>query len=72
MSLRTVEEVEAAVSEWPQEKVLDLIARLATLARERQAARVVDWSRYSGILQTDIDPLDYQHQIRAEWDDRTA
>lgn len=63
------EKIEEEVGGWSQAEVLDLAGRLIEIAREKGAApKIADLSRYRGILQTDIDPMEYQRQIRAEWD----
>ncbi|MFI5385114.1 MAG: hypothetical protein ACHQ50_03245 [Fimbriimonadales bacterium] len=53
-----------------QAEVLDLVSRLVDIAKEKAPARQTDLSKYSGILKHGPDPLEFQRQIRAEWDDR--
>ena len=61
--------IEAEVEGWSQTEVLELVGRLVEIAREKSNGhKVGDLSPYRGILKTDIDALEYQRQIRAEWD----
>ena len=69
MAVLARETIEAEVEGWSQAEVLDLVGRLVDIAREKGTGpKVGDLSRYRGILKTDIDPMEYQRQIRAEWD----
>lgn len=51
-------------------EILDLAARLIALAQAKVASGAVetDLSPYRGILKCGLDPLEYQRQVRAEWD----
>ncbi len=60
--------IEEEVGHWSQAEVLDLVGRLVEIAREKGAPKTGDLTPYYGILKTDIDPMEYPRQIRAEWD----
>lgn len=63
------EKIEEEIGGWSQAEVLELAGRLIEIAREKGAApKVGDLGPYYGILKTDIDPMEFQRQIRAEWD----
>ena len=64
-NLRAIEEQLLKLS---QAEILDLAARLIALAQEKASRGVTDLSAYRGILKHGPDPLEYQKQIRAEWD----
>jgi len=52
-----------------QGDVLDLVARLAEIAKAKALPKApIDWSRYEGILDPRLDPLEYQHAVRDEWE----
>ena len=61
--------IEAEVEGWSQADVLDLVGRLVEIAKGKDHGhKVGDLGPYRGILKTDIDPMEYQRQARAEWD----
>ncbi len=61
--------IEQQLPNLSQSEILRLAARLIALAQERVKGRAEsDLSKYSGILKPDVDPLQFQKQIRAEWD----
>jgi hypothetical protein len=44
--------------------------RMITPGDRPSAPAPIDWSRYAGTLGTTVDPVEFQRQIRAEWDHR--
>ena len=69
MAALAQETIESEVEGWSQAAVLELVGRLVAIAQEKGGKpKVGDLSRYYGILKTDIDPMEYPRQIRAEWD----
>lgn len=69
MGTPTKQSIEDEVGTWSQAEVLDLATRLIEIARDKATSRkATDLSEYRGILKTDLDPMEYQRQIRAEWD----
>lgn len=65
-----VQSIEEQVANWTQAELLDLTARLIEIAKSKGKPRKKkhDLSKYVGTLKTEIDPLEFQRQIRAEWD----
>jgi len=64
--MRTIEQQLPNLS---QAEILSLAARLIALAQERvKRSAESDLSKYNGILKHGPDPLEFQRQIRAEWD----
>ncbi|AIE84737.1 hypothetical protein [Fimbriimonas ginsengisoli] len=63
------QEIENEVRNWSKAEVLDLASRLIAIAQGKpEPSKTGDLTRYYGILKTDFDPMEYQRQIRAEWD----
>lgn len=64
-----VKSIEQQLPNLSQAEILGLAARLIALAQERvKSPAESDLSKYSGILKPDVNPLQFQKQIRAEWD----
>ena len=68
MESPNLREIEKQLPGLTQAEILDLAARLIALAQEKQSRKETDLSKYRGILKNGPDPLEYQKQIRAEWD----
>jgi hypothetical protein len=43
------------------------IEKLLAVSQLSEAKKIVDLSKYAGIMKLSIDPLEYQRQIRDEW-----
>ena len=63
-----IKQIEAEAQTLSQAEVLDLVVRLTQIARSKGEKHEIDWSRYAGVLKLTVDPLEYQRQIRSEWD----
>ncbi len=64
--MRTIEQQLPKLSE---AEILSLAARLIAVVRARASGHnETDLSHYSGILSAGPDPLEFQKQIRSEWD----
>lgn len=71
METITLVEIEAALPGLSDLDLLMLADRAIQVARSRQESSKrtsVDLNEFSGFLKTDIDPLEYQRQVRAEWE----
>ncbi|QYO67615.1 hypothetical protein [Leptolyngbya sp. 7M] len=66
MNIQLVESIKQLILALPQEEQLWLKAQL-TEESNRQSAQVVDLNPFSGILQLQEDPLEFQQRIRDEW-----
>jgi hypothetical protein len=66
MNIQLVESIKQLILALPQEEQLWLKAQL-TRESNRQPAQVVDLNSFSGILQLQEDPLEFQQHIRDEW-----
>ena len=61
--------IEDKIQQLSEDEMLQLAASLTQAARARAGDRKrIDWSKFKGVLKADIDSLDYQRQIREEWD----
>ena len=64
-----VKQIEAEATSLTQAEELDLVGRLIEVAKAKGGPVIEsDLARYRGILKTNLDPMDFQRQIRAEWD----
>jgi hypothetical protein len=71
MKTITLVEIEAALPGLSDPDLLMLADRAIQVARSRHVSGTrtpVDLNEFSGFLKTDIDPLEYQRQVRAEWE----
>ena len=68
MDSQTLKNIEQEVAGLSQAEVLDLAARLIEIAKAKTHRQPLDLSQYSGILDPRLDPLEYQHAMRDEWE----
>jgi hypothetical protein len=61
--------IEDKIPQLSEDEMLQLAASLIQAARTKSGERKkIDWSKFKGVLKGDIDPLEYQRQMREEWD----
>lgn len=61
--------IEEKIQQLSEDEMLQLAASLIQAARTKSGERkTIDWSKFRGVLKGDFDPLEYQRQIREEWD----
>ncbi len=68
MKSQSMQEIAKQLPSLTQAEILDLAARLIALARVKEGQKETDLSKYLGILKNGPDPLEYQKDIRGEWD----
>ena len=66
MNIKLVESIKQLILSLPPEEQIWLKAQLI-MEQSVLERRTVDLNSFSGILQLQDDPLDFQHQIRDEW-----
>ncbi|NJR40843.1 MAG: hypothetical protein HC781_20890 [Leptolyngbyaceae cyanobacterium CSU_1_4] len=66
MNIKLVKSIKQLILSLPPEERIWLKAQL-TMEEGVFNQRTVDLNEFSGVLQLQDDPLDFQHQIRNEW-----
>jgi hypothetical protein len=60
--------LESQIAELSPEEVKSLAEQLALRSLLADAtAKTVEWERFSGVISTTIDGVEYQNAVRAEW-----
>lgn len=51
-----------------EDERLELAASILRSAnRKSSGGKKIDWSKFKGVLKSEVDPLEYQRRMRDEW-----
>lgn len=68
MESSQLREIQRCLPALSRDELLELAANAMVLANRSEVREKINWSEFDGILNHGPDPLEFQREIRKEWD----